>query len=127
MNLLVNGISLLLLMAPFLSHTEAAVTSGIYKDPAHPGKCVLNSNLILSPGEMTKHPDLQCARIVCRDNSYAEIQNCGLELPLRYCKLGEPKFPNADYPICCPRKHICGSLREQPTVQPEVFVESLEI
>ncbi|XP_034475308.1 uncharacterized protein LOC117782322 [Drosophila innubila] len=121
MNLLVNGLILLLLLAIILPYTEAEGVSGIYSDPAHPGKCVINPNLILNVGETAEHPDMQCARIVCGEKSFAKIQKCELELPLRYCKLGEPKFPNADYPICCPRKHICGHTRELP--QSETIVD----
>ncbi|KAH8419481.1 hypothetical protein KR222_008396 [Zaprionus bogoriensis] len=108
MNLFVNGIFLVALMVLLLPHTEAAVARGLFKDAKYPGKCVVKANLILSPGESAKYPDMECARVTCEDDSYAQILTCGVEAPPPGCKLGEPKFPGADYPKCCSRHIICA-------------------
>ncbi|EDW64914.2 uncharacterized protein [Drosophila virilis] len=109
MNLFVNEILLLLVLlaAMLLPTTEAAVARGIFKDPAHPGKCYIKPNLILNPGERAKYPDMECARIICAEHSMAEIHTCGVEAPPPGCKMGATKFPDADYPKCCEREIIC--------------------
>ncbi|XP_034097433.1 U-scoloptoxin(16)-Ssd1a-like [Drosophila albomicans] len=103
-----SGILLVLLAALLLPHTEAAVMRGVFADPAHPGKCVVKPNLILNPGQVAQYPAITCARIICEDNSHAQIHTCGVEAAPPGCHLGEPKFPNADYPKCCQREIICN-------------------
>lgn len=56
-----------------VSGTEAAVARGIFKDPAHPGKCVIDG-LVLNAGQVARHPK-RCERILCGQNSEAEIQS----------------------------------------------------
>ncbi|KAM8717290.1 hypothetical protein ACLKA7_004056 [Drosophila subpalustris] len=108
MNLFMNGV-LLLLAALLLPKSEAALARGIFKDPAHPGKCVVKPNLILSPGESARYPDMDCARIMCGQNSHATISTCGAQgAPPGYA-MGEPKYPNADYPKCCERDVIINN------------------
>lgn len=72
MNLFVNGIFLVILMM-FVSYGEAAVARGIFKDDKHPGKCVIKPNVILSPGETAPYPDMGCARVICEQESMAQI------------------------------------------------------
>ncbi|KAH8262958.1 hypothetical protein KR044_002534 [Drosophila immigrans] len=107
MKLFVNGILLVVLAALLMPPTEAAVMRGVFADPAHPGKCVVKPNLILNPGQTAKYPAMECARIICGDNSHAQIHTCGVEAPPPGCRLGPPKFPNADYPKCCEHEILC--------------------
>lgn len=105
-----------------VSGYEAAVVRGVFKDPAHPGKCVLEG-LVLEKGQSARHPQ-RCERIICGENSAAEIQSyvCFLQLYILYyirtyfrCgayglppgkKFGKYTNPNADYPDCCNREII---------------------
>jgi len=72
MNLFFNGI-LLLLAALLLPQSEAGLLHGVFKDPAHPGKCVIKPNLILNPGQEASYPDMECASVRCGQNSEATI------------------------------------------------------
>ncbi|XP_043063850.1 uncharacterized protein LOC108101257 [Drosophila ficusphila] len=87
-----------------VSSYEAAVVRGVFKDPAHPGKCVVDG-LILEKGQGARHPK-RCERVVCEDNSNAQIQSCGSVGLLPGQKFGEYISPNGDYPACCERKII---------------------
>lgn len=35
--------------------------------------------------------------------------SCGVQSAARGCKLSNPIYPQADYPICCIRQSICDS------------------
>ncbi|KAH8377019.1 hypothetical protein KR093_002768 [Drosophila rubida] len=107
MKLLMSGILVVLLAALLLPHTEAAVARGIFANAAHPGKCFVSPQLILNPGQTANYPEMGCARIICEGNSQAQIHTCGVEAPPPGCRLGPPKFPNADYPKCCQHIIIC--------------------
>ncbi|KAM7360658.1 uncharacterized protein ACRADG_006721 isoform 2-T2 [Cochliomyia hominivorax] len=79
---------------------RAAEMSGFFKDPKHPGKCVVDG-IIMSPGEEVLNPKGECSRVFCGEESYAVIQTCGVFVPPKGYKLGEPIEPNAPYPKCC--------------------------
>ncbi|XP_016958671.1 uncharacterized protein LOC108030325 [Drosophila biarmipes] len=87
-----------------VSNTEAAVSRGVFKDPAHPGKCVVDG-LVLQKGQTARHPK-RCERIICGDKSEAEIQTCGAYGLPPGKKFGKYIAPNADYPACCDREII---------------------
>ncbi|XP_052854087.1 uncharacterized protein LOC128263239 [Drosophila gunungcola] len=87
-----------------VSESEAAVARGIFKDPAHPGKCVLKG-LILEAGQSARNPK-SCERILCGENSTVEIHTCGAYGLPPGKKFGKYKTPNADYPTCCEREII---------------------
>ncbi|XP_061389601.1 uncharacterized protein LOC133324777 [Musca vetustissima] len=81
-------------------------SSGWYKDPAHPGKCVYKE-LILSPGEEGQ-PKGECVRFLCGDSSgFATLQGCGVEDVQPPCKLGDYIDPKGPYAKCCERHIIC--------------------
>ncbi|KRF98742.1 uncharacterized protein Dwil_GK27604 [Drosophila willistoni] len=103
MNKMFLGFLLLYAIFCFLGTSEAAVAFGVFKDPAHPGKCVVES-LILSPGQSGRHPSM-CARVNCLENSVAQIHTCGAVGLPPGSTFGDFKNPNADYPTCCDR-HI---------------------
>ncbi|ALC38754.1 CG34215, partial [Drosophila busckii] len=90
-----------------LSGAEAAVSQGFFKNDAHPGKCYVKPNLILSAGQSAPYPDMECASINCGSNSLASIHTCGVYGPPPGCKLGPPKHPKANYPDCCEPTFIC--------------------
>ncbi|EDW12966.1 uncharacterized protein LOC6577569 isoform X2 [Drosophila mojavensis] len=105
----VSGILLTLLLtaALFLTPpTEAAVLRGLFANEKYPGKCYVSENLILSSGEQAKYPEMDCARIICGSESWAEIHTCGVEVPPPGFQFGNVKNPNADYPKCCERELI---------------------
>ncbi|BFF95456.1 uncharacterized protein DMAD_12856 [Drosophila madeirensis] len=102
---LLTGIFLLLAAVLLLgTQSEAAVSRGIFKDPAHPGKCVVDG-LVLNDGESKRHPKM-CARVVCGKNSEGQIQTCGVVGLPPGKKFGKYTAPNADYPDCCDREII---------------------
>lgn len=134
MNLLVNGLLMVVSMMILLSFCEASASTGRFKNALHPGKCVLKPDLIRSMGEMTKFKFYGCARIICGKKSIAHIHtyvtytdiyidwlmiqiyqylfafsmfSCGVQSAARGCKLGKPIYPQAEYPICCIRQSIC--------------------
>ncbi|XP_011212782.2 uncharacterized protein LOC105232700 [Bactrocera dorsalis] len=105
-----------------LSLSQAAVYSERYfKDPAHPGKCVVKDKVV-SPGQSIKHPVMACAQFTC-DNAQglATIETCdpvsALPSPLsmiKYdprdkptCSWGDFINTNAPYPECCKRHFSC--------------------
>ncbi|XP_017003903.2 uncharacterized protein [Drosophila takahashii] len=92
-------------IAVFLvSETESAVSTGVFKDPAHPGKCVVDG-FVLEEGQTARHPK-RCERIVCQANSEAQLQSCGVYGLPPGKKFGKFTAPNADYPACCDREII---------------------
>ncbi|XP_018790009.1 PREDICTED: uncharacterized protein LOC108969627 [Bactrocera latifrons] len=105
-----------------LSLSQAAVYSERYfKDPAHPGKCVIKEKVV-SPGQSIKHPVMACAQFTC-DNAQglATIETCdpvsALPSPfsmIKYdprdkptCSWGDFINTNAPYPECCKRHISC--------------------
>ncbi|KQS70997.1 uncharacterized protein LOC26526202 [Drosophila erecta] len=95
---------LVAIAALLVSGYEAAVSQGVFKDPAHPGKCVLEG-LVLENGQIARHPQ-RCERIICGENSVAEIQSCGAYGLPPGKKFGKFTDPKADYPVCCNREII---------------------
>ncbi|EDW04182.1 uncharacterized protein LOC6562313 [Drosophila grimshawi] len=89
------------LLAAFLLSADvlAAVSRGNFKDAAHPGKCVINADTILSEGE-TK-TDSNCQLISCHANGDASFSSCGVKGAPDPCKIGDKKYPKAEYPKCC--------------------------
>ncbi|XP_030382899.1 uncharacterized protein LOC115630469 [Scaptodrosophila lebanonensis] len=82
-----------------LDLTSAAVSIGVFKNEAHPGKCYIDEHTILSVGETATAPG--CQQISCGANSMAQFATCGLKGIGPPCKLGALKYPDADYPKCC--------------------------
>ncbi|KAH8282679.1 hypothetical protein KR054_009087, partial [Drosophila jambulina] len=83
------------------SSTEAAVSRGNFRDPKHPGKCVVDG-LVLRAGREARHPK-RCERILCGGNGDVEFHSCGVVGLPPNRKFGDYKTPNADYPACCER------------------------
>ncbi|XP_034490140.1 uncharacterized protein LOC117793826 [Drosophila innubila] len=87
---------------------EAAFARVDHSNPSHPGKCVLTSNMILSPGQTGKAPNHPCTGVTCMDNGIVEYTTCqALPLP-RGCKLRDFVNTNRDFPGCCERAHDCS-------------------
>nr|XP_017094889.2 uncharacterized protein LOC108123960 [Drosophila bipectinata] len=84
--------------------SEAAVYRGIFKDPAQPGKCVVEG-LVLSSGQTARHPT-KCERINCGNDGDVEFHTCGSYGVPPGKKFGNYKNPKADYPACCDREII---------------------
>ncbi|XP_016974154.1 uncharacterized protein LOC108040949 [Drosophila rhopaloa] len=101
------AIGIFLVVAVLLiSESETAVSRGIFKDPAHPGKCVLHG-LILDAGKSARNPK-KCEQIMCEANSSAQIHSCGVYALFPGQKFGKYIAPNGDYPACCEREVIRG-------------------
>ncbi|XP_065354578.1 uncharacterized protein LOC135949048 [Calliphora vicina] len=87
------------------SESFAAEYSGIFKDPAYPGKCVYE-NLVLAAGEEAKLPQ-ECGVIFCENDSFATVQTCGVMIPPSGCKFTDFININDPYPECCEKKLVC--------------------
>ncbi|XP_075144530.1 uncharacterized protein LOC142219426 [Haematobia irritans] len=98
-------VSIASLIAILVSSTTAQVSRGVFSDPAHPGKCVID-NLILSPGQEGSVRG-QCELIMCNnENGLATMHGCGA-MHIQGCELGDSLYPNELYPKCCERQVIC--------------------
>ncbi|KAM7342341.1 uncharacterized protein ACRADG_009803 isoform 2-T2 [Cochliomyia hominivorax] len=84
--------------------SQAAIHRGLYQDPAHPGKCVMDGK-ILSPGEHDQNPE-GCGRRICGSGSMVEFHSCSVEVPPIGYKLGDPIMPTEPYPDCCRKAFI---------------------
>ncbi|XP_032591889.1 uncharacterized protein LOC6562314 isoform X1 [Drosophila grimshawi] len=114
MNIFLNGILLMLLLAVFnVPQTEANVSIRGYWNEAHLDKCYVNANLIMNRGDTAKYPDLDCARIICQYNSMAEIHTCNDIFVPPGCKYVARNSPDTDFPKCCERDVICPNDEEK--------------
>ncbi|KAH8328092.1 hypothetical protein KR067_003954 [Drosophila pandora] len=99
------AVGIFLAFAVFLlSGNDAAVYRGIFKDPAHPGKCVVEG-LVLSSGQTARHPT-KCERINCGSDGNVEFHSCGAYGLPPGKKFGKYSSPKSDYPACCDREII---------------------
>ncbi|XP_013116912.1 uncharacterized protein LOC106094255 [Stomoxys calcitrans] len=84
----------------------ASLLHGVFKDDAHPGKCVYKG-LVLAPGEEGKVKG-ECLRVTCENaDGLTELAGCpvqGVEPP---CKLGDYVNLDAPYGECCKRQILC--------------------
>ncbi|XP_075144659.1 uncharacterized protein LOC142219661 [Haematobia irritans] len=95
------------LFVTLIGATFAVESRGIFKDDAHPGKCVYK-DMVLSPGEEGKVKG-ECERIICnKDNGFATLQGCGAESAPPNCKFGDYINVDAPYGDCCKRHIICS-------------------
>ncbi|XP_073823319.1 uncharacterized protein [Musca autumnalis] len=94
------------IVSTVFSAAFASVSSGIWADPAHPGKCVYK-NLVLSPGD-NGFPEGVCEHFFCfKSSGFGEIQDCAIQVAVEPCTLGELKLPDSHYPYCCERYVMC--------------------
>ncbi|XP_023179294.1 uncharacterized protein LOC111605145 [Drosophila hydei] len=91
------------------SHSATAVVVGKadYKNINFPGKCVLNANSIMSPGESGKAPNHPCASITCLEDGTVEFRTCRAVAPPKGCKQRDFVNTNRDFPACCERSYEC--------------------
>lgn len=69
----------------------------------NPGKCTINENVILEPGEH-KHPE-KCEQITCNKDGTADFETCPLKgVP---CKNLGQVDESKPYPQCCLTKYEC--------------------
>ncbi|TDG43129.1 hypothetical protein AWZ03_010450 [Drosophila navojoa] len=94
------------------SHSAAAqvIGRGLLKNPTYPGKCVVNSNLIMSVGQVAKAPNHPCASITCLEGSTVELHTCKAKAPPKGCKLRDFVNTNLNFPECCDRRYDCDKL-----------------
>ncbi|XP_068158611.1 uncharacterized protein [Drosophila tropicalis] len=88
--------------------TEAAIARADFSNPTYPGKCVLDSNTFMSPGEIGKAPNHPCAGVTCMDGGHVEFRTCVAVAPPKGCKLRDFVNTNRPYPACCERAHDCS-------------------
>ncbi|XP_034106039.1 uncharacterized protein LOC117569124 [Drosophila albomicans] len=86
---------------------EAAIARVKFSNPSYPGKCVLNSNVIMAPGQTGKAPDHLCAGVTCLENGYVEFRTCQAKAPPKGCKQRDFVNTNRNYPECCERSYDC--------------------
>ncbi|KAL7744208.1 hypothetical protein ACLKA6_009178 [Drosophila palustris] len=86
---------------------EAAIAHVNHNNPSYPGKCVLTSDVIMSPGQSGKAPNHPCAGVTCMDNGYVEYRTCAAVAPPKGCKQRDFVNTNRSYPECCERAYDC--------------------
>ncbi|XP_023170461.1 uncharacterized protein LOC111599130 [Drosophila hydei] len=86
------------LLAVLTAEVYGAVYHGNYKSDAHPGKCVIDDKTILSEGQTV---NVNCESISCGSGGDVTFAGCGAKGVPEPCKLGDRKYPKADYPKCC--------------------------
>ncbi|KAH8396048.1 hypothetical protein KR222_002289 [Zaprionus bogoriensis] len=90
--------------------TEAAIAHAKFSNPEYPGKCVLDHNSIMSPGQTGKAPNHPCAGVTCFDNGHVEFRTCAAVAPPKGCKQRDFVNINRSYPECCERAYDCTKL-----------------
>ncbi|XP_055921094.1 uncharacterized protein LOC129952511 [Eupeodes corollae] len=101
-----SSICFVFLLTVFVGLSFGAVSIQQFKDPKHPGKCTINTNLVLSPGETIKYPADDCGQFICGSDSFAEYQTCVSEY-YEGCVQGDYLDISLPYPDCCKRKLSC--------------------
>ncbi|XP_030381068.1 uncharacterized protein LOC115628936 [Scaptodrosophila lebanonensis] len=86
---------------------QAAIARADFSNPTYPGKCVLDSNTIMSPGQTGKAPNHPCAGVTCMDGGRVEFRTCAAVAPPRGCKQRDFANSNRAYPECCERSYDC--------------------
>ncbi|EDW51422.1 uncharacterized protein LOC6619898 [Drosophila sechellia] len=86
---------------------QAAVAKVKLNNPSHPGKCVLDTHTILSPGETGLAPNLPCVRAECHADGLVTFKTCDAVAPPPGCKQRDFVNINREFPACCERKYNC--------------------
>ncbi|XP_002058136.3 uncharacterized protein [Drosophila virilis] len=90
------------------SHSaQAAIAHAVFSNPTYPGKCVLDSNSIMTPGQTGKAPNHPCAGVTCLDNGHVEFRTCAAVAPRKGCKLRDFVNTERNFPECCERTYDC--------------------
>ncbi|XP_037937217.1 uncharacterized protein LOC119670865 [Teleopsis dalmanni] len=94
-----------ILIAFLATSIHAAASVGKFSDPKHPGKCVIDGN-VMSPGEKLQ-PSGTCAELVCHDEEgNGSITDCGVIGAPPNCRVAD--FDTSKpHPSCCQRDIIC--------------------
>ncbi|ALC49020.1 CG2444 [Drosophila busckii] len=87
---------------------QAAIARADFSNAAHPGKCVLSQNSVMSPGESGKAPNHPCAGITCLGDGRVQFRTCQAVAPPKGCKLRDFVDTNRNYPECCERTYDCS-------------------
>ncbi|XP_017870229.1 PREDICTED: uncharacterized protein LOC108618650 [Drosophila arizonae] len=90
------------------SAAAQVIGRGLLKNPTYPGKCVVNSNLIMSVGQVAKAPNHPCASITCLEGSTVELHTCKAVAMPKGCKLRDFINTNRKFPECCERHYDCN-------------------
>ncbi|KAH8245937.1 hypothetical protein KR038_004969 [Drosophila bunnanda] len=98
---------LVLILGGYNSVQAAAARVKLTNDE-HPGKCVLNSNTVLSPGQSGKLPDHPCAGATCDSEGHVTIKTCKAVAPPKGCKQRDFVNTNRSFPECCERAYDCN-------------------
>ncbi|EDV91778.1 uncharacterized protein LOC6566253 [Drosophila grimshawi] len=88
-------------------HAQAAVARANFSNPTYPGKCVVTSDVIMSPGQTGKAPNHPCASVTCMDNGHVEFHTCAAVAPPKGCKQRDFVNTNRSFPECCERAYDC--------------------
>ncbi|XP_022224839.1 uncharacterized protein LOC111075692 [Drosophila obscura] len=89
---------------------QAAIARADFSNSSHPGKCVLDSNTVMSPGQVGKAPNHPCAGVTCMEGGRVEFKTCDAKAPPKGCKLRDFVNINRSFPECCERSHECAKL-----------------
>ncbi|XP_037931909.1 uncharacterized protein LOC119666699 [Teleopsis dalmanni] len=91
-----------------VAFSEAAIARAVFKNSDYPGKCVIDANTVMSPGQTGKAPNHPCAGVTCMENSHVEFKTCAAVAPPKGCKLRDFVNTNRSYPECCERSYDCN-------------------
>ncbi|KAL7741246.1 hypothetical protein ACLKA6_015132 [Drosophila palustris] len=94
-------VSIICLLAIFLSSSKVFgwTAVGFYKNPAYPGKCVIDADTILDEGQAILQAG--CVKAHCGSLGVVDFFGCGKKIVGPSCTIGEIKYPDAEYPKCC--------------------------
>ncbi|XP_017074303.1 uncharacterized protein LOC108109983 [Drosophila eugracilis] len=86
----------------------AAIAKVKLTNPDHPGQCVIDGGLLLSPGQTGKAPNRECTKVECHSDLYVTFNTCPAVAPPKGCKQRDFVNTNRDYPACCERAYDCN-------------------
>uniref|UniRef100_A0A1B0BPG3 Single domain-containing protein n=1 Tax=Glossina palpalis gambiensis TaxID=67801 RepID=A0A1B0BPG3_9MUSC len=90
---------LLLMLFAWFGVAFSSIATGTYKDTRYPGKCVINDNLVLNPGEERQELGT-CSLIKCLKNGHVVFTGCNIQTIPSGCKYLGYKHPFAVFPDC---------------------------
>ncbi|EDW31037.1 GL15237 [Drosophila persimilis] len=86
---------------------QADIARADFSNPTYPGKCVLDSNTVMSPGQKGKHPNHPCAGVTCMEGGLVEFKTCDATAPPKGCKMRDFVNTKRSFPECCERSYHC--------------------
>ncbi|CAD7087676.1 unnamed protein product [Hermetia illucens] len=99
----------------YISLVESAVWRGVANDINHPGKCVIDKDVLLDYGQ-EYHPPNRCEKISCLQGGEIAGYSCGVKV-IENCRDGGYVDVSKNYPECCLKKFICKEKGKEKIVE----------